>query len=188
MQLEEIRKTIDAIDPRIRELIMQRMDASLEVAAAKHEAGSPEVWRPDREKEILDRLGEGVPAERRSGYEAVVRTVMAASRVYQYGLLLEWDPELFRERFGDPPMPSVICGLRLQIILENRPEALRSILGLTEVFGLVPTCVETVRRDQNAGMITVHLSLRGDLQAEETKTLLFALSSEGSGLAVLEWS
>ena len=46
MTLEEIRKEIDAIDPRIRALLMERLDCAYRVAEAKNISGDLRVYRP----------------------------------------------------------------------------------------------------------------------------------------------
>ena len=56
MKLEDVRKKIDAIDPKIRELLMERLDCSKMVAEAKQEAGETNVYRADREQAIISRL------------------------------------------------------------------------------------------------------------------------------------
>ena len=97
MKLEDVRKEIDALDPQIKTLILRRMDCSLEVAKAKQAAGETTIYRRDREKAILDRLGADVPADRLPEYLAVVRKIMETSRMFQYGLLFDWNPDLFKE-------------------------------------------------------------------------------------------
>ena len=66
MTLEEVRGRIDALDPGIRDLLMERMDLSCHVAEAKKESGDFRVYRPDREEEILKRLGQGVEEARKA--------------------------------------------------------------------------------------------------------------------------
>ena len=81
MSLAEIRKEIDAIDPKIRALLMKRLDCSRRIAEAKNASGDLRIYRPDRENEILARLSEEVPEEKRAGYLAVVRKIMQTSRM-----------------------------------------------------------------------------------------------------------
>ena len=64
MTLEEIRCQIDNIDAEIRKLIMKRLDCSRNVAMAKQASGNLVIYRADREAEILERLGQGVPEDR----------------------------------------------------------------------------------------------------------------------------
>ena len=74
---------------------MERMDASYHVANVKFEAGETNIFRADREQEIIARLTDDVVPERKEEYTAIVRKVMEGSRKYQYGLMYDWDPELF---------------------------------------------------------------------------------------------
>ena len=60
MTLEEIRNEIDAIDPKIRALLMKRFDCAYQVAEAKNRSGDLRVYRPDREDEILYDWNEGL--------------------------------------------------------------------------------------------------------------------------------
>ena len=64
MTLNEVRAQIDAIDPKIKELFLERMDASYHVAKVKFEAGETNIFRADREQEIIARLTDGSRAQR----------------------------------------------------------------------------------------------------------------------------
>ena len=86
MALEDVRKQIDGIDTRIRELLMERLDCSAQVAEAKLAVGETTVYRADRETEILDRLGAQVTEDRRAGYLAVVRKVMEFVPDLEHGI------------------------------------------------------------------------------------------------------
>ncbi len=55
MDLKEYRKKIDAIDDEVLELLNKRMEYVKAIGELKHKSGSP-IYRPEREKEILDRL------------------------------------------------------------------------------------------------------------------------------------
>ena len=75
MKLEEVRQKIDAIDPQIRELLMERLDCSRLVAETKQAAGETNIYRPDREQVILQKLSQGVSEDRLPEYLAVVRKI-----------------------------------------------------------------------------------------------------------------
>ena len=62
MTLAEIRKEIDRIDPQIKELFLQRMEAAKHVAEVKYASGD-EIYKAEREAEILARLSEDVAPE-----------------------------------------------------------------------------------------------------------------------------
>ena len=61
MTLNEVRAQIDAIDPKIKELFLERMDASYHVAKVKFEAGETNIFRADREQEIIAQGDGGGP-------------------------------------------------------------------------------------------------------------------------------
>lgn len=55
MELEKLRKEIDAIDEEILHLLNRRATLALAIGAVKRSRGEP-VWAPDREEAILARL------------------------------------------------------------------------------------------------------------------------------------
>lgn len=186
MNLEQIRETIDAIDPEIRELLMKRLDASRLVAQAKKEAGSTDIYRADREEAILARLSEGVPEERKAGYLAVVRKIMETSRMYQYGLLYDWTPGLFGERFGTTVIAEGCSRVRVRLTRDNRPNAMSSILSMIGDYGFNMDRMELIREDAEAGTVTFELLIIGDLNRTDMKKLMFQLSKESRDFAILE--
>ena len=60
MTLEEIRKEIDAIDPRIRALLMERLDCAYQVAEAKNISGDLRVYRPDPRRRFPNHRRRGI--------------------------------------------------------------------------------------------------------------------------------
>ncbi len=81
--LEDIRKRIDGIDKQISSLFLERMDAAADVAEYKRSVGMP-VFDRSRERDIVARATERVPANL-SSYAAVLETVLIeASREAQY--------------------------------------------------------------------------------------------------------
>ena len=93
MTLAEIRKEIDRIDPQIKELFLQRMEAAKHVAEVKYASGD-EIYKAEREAEILARLSEDVAPELKIEYTAFVRKMMEVARKYEYGLIYDWNPEV----------------------------------------------------------------------------------------------
>ncbi len=53
--MEEARKTLDELDAQIAELIYKRMAVVDRIARIKHDQEAP-VYRPEREKQVTDRL------------------------------------------------------------------------------------------------------------------------------------
>lgn len=81
-KLEDIRAEIDRADEQLEALFLKRMKLSADVAEYKIRRGLP-TYRPEREKEILDRVSAQAPA----GYAEYARrffsSIMEISRDYQ---------------------------------------------------------------------------------------------------------
>ena len=81
--LEACREAIDAIDDRLLELINERMKIVERVGEIKNESGAP-IYRPEREKAILDRLAERNEAIggllNASAIEAIFLEIFAVAR------------------------------------------------------------------------------------------------------------
>jgi len=59
-RLLPLRQQIDAVDQQIIQLLSERAKIALAVGAVKHEYGSP-VFRPEREKQVLEKLAQRNP-------------------------------------------------------------------------------------------------------------------------------
>ena len=81
--LEECREAIDGIDNEILELLNKRMKVVEKVGDIKHETGTS-IYRPEREKAIIDRLAniskESKGALNRGAVEAIFLEIFAVSR------------------------------------------------------------------------------------------------------------
>ncbi|MCD8010063.1 MAG: chorismate mutase [Lachnospiraceae bacterium] len=186
MTLEEVRGKIDAIDPQIKELLMQRLDCSLEVAKVKAAAGETNIYRADREEAILDRLGEGVPEDRKAGYLAVVRKIMEASRMYQYGLLYDWMDDLFAPLAEGITIKENGTRVRVRLTRENRPNAMSSILSMIGDYGYNMDRMELIEDNKETNTVTFELLILGNLSEKHMKTLMFQLSRESMDFRILE--
>ena len=162
MTLNEVRAQIDAIDPKIKELFLERMDASYHVAKVKFEAGETNIFRADREQEIIARLTDDVVPERKEEYTAIVRKVMEVSRKYQYGLMYDWDPELFT------------------------PLAESSILSMIGDYGINMEEMRLLEINEETSTVTFELTIRGNLLEVPMRKLMFQLSKECSTFRILE--
>ena len=81
--LDELRKQIDEIDDELIKLLNRRMDIVKEVGALKRNDNSA-IYRPEREKAIVDRLeanSNGIL--RRAAIEAIFFEIFAVSRNYE---------------------------------------------------------------------------------------------------------
>jgi len=81
--LEECREAIDTIDNEILKLLNQRMKVVARVGEIKHDNGTA-VYRPEREKAIIQRLDERSQAEngalKKGAIEAIYLEIFAVAR------------------------------------------------------------------------------------------------------------
>jgi chorismate mutase len=185
MELEEARKKIDAIDPQLKQLIMERLDCSLEVAKAKQAKGETNIYRADREKAILERLSEGVPEDRLAEYLAVVKKIMETSRMYQYGLLYDWNPGLFDELAKGIDVTPGGYRVRVRLTRPNQPNAMSSILSMVGDYGYNMQYMELLSFNNNDHTVTFELTILGDLSDTHMKKLMFQLSKESQEFKIL---
>ncbi len=83
MELKEARVEIDKIDKEIRELFIKRMAVAEEIVRYKAESGDA-IYKPEREREIIESLSEGVDESIRDEYITFLKAVLDASKHYQY--------------------------------------------------------------------------------------------------------
>lgn len=185
MTLDEVRKSIDAIDSEIRALVMKRMDCSLQVAQVKTEARETNIYRADREEAILNRLGEGIPEDRKAGYLSVVRKIMETSRMYQYGLMYDWMDGVMDEHFNGLDIREGGRSVRVSLTRENRPNAMSSILSMIGDYGFNMNRMELIKDDHEAGTVTFELEILGDLSCTHMKKLMFQLSRESKDFRII---
>ncbi len=88
MTLEEARQDIDKIDNELKTLFFERMKVSAKIAEIKKETGD-EIYKPDREKIVIERLSQGVDEDVREEYQAFVKSIMEISRNYQFKKISE---------------------------------------------------------------------------------------------------
>lgn len=88
MTLEEARQDIDNIDNGLRELFLKRMKVSETIAEIKAASGD-EIYKPDREKIVIDRLTADVDEDVKDEYTQFVKKIMEISRNYQFKKISE---------------------------------------------------------------------------------------------------
>lgn len=186
MKLEEARKEIDRIDPRIRELLMERLDCSYEVAKAKTESGDLTIYRADREEEILSRLGKEVPEDRRDGYLALVRKIMETSRMYQYGLIYDWVPGLIDPLLEGVEIPNPAKLVKLRLTRPDRPNAMSSILSMVGDYGYNMERMILISENHADKSVTFELEILGDINNIHMKKLIYQLSMESCDFQLLK--
>lgn len=104
MDLSEIRKKIDAIDDKMLDLFIERMNLATDVAKYKA-ANNMVVFQSDREKFIIDSVKENSPEELRKSAAFLFMNIMDISKVSQINAI---SPD-FEVDFTDKinPRPSV---------------------------------------------------------------------------------
>lgn len=181
MTLQEIRKEIDRIDPQIKALFLQRMEAAKHVAEVKYAAGD-EIYKADREAEILARLSEDVAPELKIEYTAFVRKMMEVARKYEYGLIYDWNPEVAEQILAEA-RESGNGYVRMEFTRPNRPNGLSVILTMIGDYGFRLKDVKVLEEGQEE--VKFHLIICGELQDEAMKKLLYQLSKESKNFHVL---
>ncbi len=182
-KLDDIRKDIDEIDAQLKELIGKRFDCALAVAMAKQEEGSLDVYRADREEQILDSFTEGIAQDRKAEYAAIIRKVTAASRMYQYDLLYDFNPDAFATVAGHEKADIESMCVIVRFSRDNEPNALGSILCMVGEHGFDMRRVELA---QNSPTSTAfELEIKGDVRDERLRKLLFQLSRETDDFSII---
>lgn len=179
MSLEDVRKSIDRIDSQLKGLLMERLDCSMQVVRAKQQAGSTQIFRADREAQILEQLGEGVPQDRLAPYTSVVRKVIATSRMYQYSILLQDDPQLFSQVAGSKLCELPSTSVTVETVLPSKPGALAAVLAVVGDYGVG---LEQVVQEGSS----FQLVLKADVTQAPVRTLLFQLSQECAAFTVTD--
>lgn len=189
--LNEVRAQIDAIDPQIRQLLMQRMDCSEQVLQAKLESGNTKIYRADREAQILDTLGATVPEDRRAQYLAVERKIIETSRMHQYGTLLDRKPELFDTVKGHELADHAGEFVTVHLTRPNKPNGLSPILCMVGDYGFNMERLDVVRYipaedgASEIGTAEFQLVIRGDLTTTPMRKLMFQLSEESMDFCIV---
>ena len=82
MDMTTIRQRIDEIDSQMVELYRQRMEAVSEIGAYKRAHNLP-IYDSERERNLLNKVGEQAGEEYEGGVRALFQTMMELSRSYQ---------------------------------------------------------------------------------------------------------
>ena len=82
MNLIEARHEIDKIDHELKELFKKRMAVSKEIAMIKAETGDS-IYKPDREKEVIQKLTADISPDLREEYTVFIKKILEISRDYQ---------------------------------------------------------------------------------------------------------
>lgn len=185
MSLDDIRKDIDKIDKEIQQLIMKRLDCSTRVVESKISDGNFTIYRADREEAILEKLGAGIPEDRKAGYLAVVRKITETSRMYQYGILYDWSPAFFEELVGDMVIPENTKAVNIVLTRPNIPNAMSSILSMIGDYGYNMDEMKLLGYNDDNTAVKFQLTILGNLNEERMKKLMFQLSKESTDFKII---
>lgn len=184
--LNDVRAEIDEIDLQIRELLKKRLGLSHQVAAAKAESGDTTIYRADREVSILENLGADVSDDIKAEYLSVVRKIMETSRMYQYGLIYDWDEGVFASVKGHELADHPGKRLIVRLTREDKPNAMSAILSMIGDYGYNMERMELIEESAASKLVTFELTIAGDLSQTNMKKLVFQLSKEAVDFIILE--
>ena len=85
LQLQALRKDINAIDDELVKLFIQRMETAGKIGSLKKEAGLP-VLNVKREEEVKERLTADVPEVYKESVKNLYDSIFSISRDYQESL------------------------------------------------------------------------------------------------------
>ncbi len=184
--LDEIRVEIDGIDEQIQKILMHRLDCSEEVVQAKIRDRNYVINRPDRESAMLERLGRTIPEDRKSGYLAVVRKITETSRMYQYGILFEQVPELFKKLSVGLDLTCSSDTVTVLLKRPNIPNAMSAVLSMIGDYGFDMERLQLLGYSEDHSMASFELTIRGDISQVSLQKLLLQLSMETDDFSIRE--
>lgn len=181
MTLEEIRKEIDKIDSQIKALFLQRMEVAKHVAEVKYASGD-EIYKADREAEIISRLTADVAPELKMEYTAFIRKIMEVARKYEYGLIYDWNPEGATELIKDV-RESRDGYVKVRMTRPNQVNSMSVILSMIGDYGFHMKQITLLEEKEEE--VRFELVICGDIEKEEMKKLIYQLSKESKEFKVL---
>lgn len=171
MGLEEIRKNIDAVDTQMRELFLNRMELSRQVAEEKKRTGGS-VYVPKREEEVILSRTEGV-AELAPEYKMFLKQVMAISRTYQYSCL------------DLPDALEILSGFAGELILEftcsEKSEQLLTGVTALKTAGIV---IHEIQSECAEEKMICRFKLSGDFRLALAKGAVLQIYKENENVSV----
>jgi len=185
MTLEEIRTRIDAIDGQIKELFLARMEVAKDVATVKNDAHETNIFRADREQSMIERLTADVPPEVKAEYAAFIRKTTEVSRMYQYGLLCEWNPEYMDALVEGVEVQDTDTRVKIHIARNDAVNAMSAMLCMIGDYGYQMDQMTLLKENKEEGTVLFELVIRGNLKDKSLQKLLFQLSRETLGFRII---
>lgn len=138
MSLQDVRKEIDRVDGEIKKLFAERMTLADQVAQEKAKT-KDEIFKPEREEQIIKNLTEGVSDSIVKEYTALLKRVMEISRKYQYGRTLQLRDCLHIE-YETEPLPiekMVMIKPELYICTSCSKDSILTVDGYEQIAALL---------------------------------------------------
>ncbi|MBR6402548.1 MAG: chorismate mutase [Eubacterium sp.] len=182
MTLEDLRKDIDDIDKDIKELFVKRMQVVEQIAEYKAENGE-EIYRPDREAELLDRCSDGLAPSIKEEYISLVRKLVTLSREHQY-------KELFKKGYLKDVSVSGYQSkhnrLAISFNCDDKCGSLTYVLSIISDFGVNIKNLNLTNITEN-GLIAYRVELLMDMgvDSEKEKALITQLMKETDDFKIL---
>lgn len=180
MTLEEIRKEIDKIDPQMKALFLQRMEMAKHVAEVKYASGD-EIYKADREAEIISRLTADIAPELKMEYTAFIRKIMEVARKYEYGLIYDWNPSVVEELMKDVK-ESQDEYVKVQVTRPNQVNSMSVLLSMIGDYGFHMKQITLLEEKEEE--VRFELVICGDLKDIQMKKLIYQLSKESKNFKV----
>lgn len=171
MDLEEIRKNIDDVDVKMRELFLKRMGLSRLVAEEKKRTNA-KVYVPEREEEVISRRAKEV-TELGPEYRMFLKQVMAISRTYQYS------------RFDFPPalknLQTDAKSYTLEFTCNKGSEQLLAAVTALKMAGIV---IHEIHSKSAEEKMICRILISGDFTLELAKGAVLQIYEENENVSV----
>lgn len=184
MTLAEIRNEIDTIDPGIKALFLRRMAVARQVARVKYESGD-EIYKPDREREIIARLTADVAPELKAEYTAFLLKIMEVARKYEYGMIYDWDPSVLHPLLSQVDINDKDRYVTIRMTRPDRCSSMSQVLSMIGDHGFNMKQMTLLRENVREGTVEFELVICGNLGDTSMRKLVYQLWKEALALEIV---
>ncbi|WP_027398317.1 bifunctional chorismate mutase/prephenate dehydratase [Anaerovorax odorimutans] len=108
MMLDDVRKEINDLDLKLKDLFLKRMEVSGKVAEIKSKNGD-KILKPEREIQIIENLTKDMEEEYKLEYLFFIKNIIEVSRTYQYRKLLNLGMDFKINCVSEEPRVDKVC-------------------------------------------------------------------------------
>ena len=180
MELDQIRKQINAVDDAMHRYFTDRLRCSEDVAEAKLQT-QDSVYKPEREKQVYARFPGYADEEKL--YRLYVRKVMQLSRYHQYGIFLgkgnvdtEFETQYRSVQAAINERDTTDASVKIELTPDPQAEQGMSIQDMLSVLGDFGTEVTALQYEGSKVSVTVRVS--GTDALESQRRLFYMLYKE----------